>query len=85
LPVIARKKWADACDIFVDAGYFSVQDARKVFEAAQRFGLGVKIHADELGNTESAAFAAGQGAWSADHLLCVSDQGIQNLARHIHC
>jgi imidazolonepropionase len=80
LPLVTKEKLADACDVFVDAGYFELEDARKIQAAAKRHGLGFKIHADELGNTESALFAAKAGAWSADHLLCVSDKGIQALA-----
>jgi imidazolonepropionase len=48
--------------------------------AAARHGLKTKVHADELANTESAAMAAEVGALSADHLLCVSEKGIQSLA-----
>jgi imidazolonepropionase len=43
--------------------------------------LKIKIHADELANTESAALAADLGALSADHLLKISDRGIQKLAQ----
>jgi len=80
VPRIAKEGLADACDVFVDAGYFDLADARMIHRAAVKHGLGFKIHADELGNTESAGFAAEAAAWSADHLLCVSDQGIQALA-----
>ena len=80
LPEVVRRRLADACDIFIDRGYFTVQDGQKIFEVARSLGLSVKVHADELVNTESAAFAADQGAWSADHLLAVSEKGIRALA-----
>jgi imidazolonepropionase len=80
LPKIARAKLADACDIFVDEGYFTVEDARRLLTAAKKLGLKIKIHADELGNTESAALAAELDALSADHLLQVSEKGIAALA-----
>lgn len=80
LPEVARRKLADACDIFVDRGYFTVDDALRIFKSARSLGLSVKVHADELANTESASFAAAQGAWSADHLLAISEKGIRALA-----
>lgn len=81
LPDIARRKLADACDVFVDDGYFTVDQARAILEKAKKLGLKIKIHADELGNTESAALAAELGCLSADHLLKISERGIRELAR----
>jgi imidazolonepropionase len=80
LPKITKRRLADACDIFVDDGYFNLSEARKLLEAAKKLGLKVKVHADEMGNTESAAFAADMGALSADHLLKISDLGVRKLA-----
>jgi imidazolonepropionase len=80
LPTVVRKKLADACDVFVDEGYFTVDQARELLKKAKSLGLQIKIHADEFGNTESAALAADLGCLSADHLLRVSDRGISKLA-----
>ncbi len=81
LPAIAQKGLADACDIFIDRGYFTIEDGRLLLGDARRLGLGLKVHADELQNTESASFAAAMGAWSADHLLKVSKKGVRDLAK----
>jgi imidazolonepropionase len=81
LPKVARGRLADCCDIFVDQGYFSVAQARELLTAAKKLGLKTKIHADELGNTESASLAAELGSLSADHLLQISDAGILKLAK----
>ena len=80
LPEVARRKLADSCDIFVDEGYYTVDEAQRLLSRARELGLKIKIHADELGNTESAALAARMQCLSADHLLQVSDQGITALA-----
>ena len=77
---VATTEPADACDVFIDRGYFTVEEGRRLLEHARAKGLKTKVHADELANTESASFAASHGALSADHLLQVSDQGIQQLA-----
>jgi imidazolonepropionase len=81
LPKVAKEKLADSCDVFIDKGYFTVEEARKLLTTAKKLGLKTKIHADELGNTESAALAADLGSLSADHLLRISDNGISKLAR----
>jgi imidazolonepropionase len=80
IPEVARKKLADSCDVFVDEGYYTVAEAREILCRARELGLKIKIHADELGNTESATLAAELGCLSADHLLQISDLGIKKLA-----
>lgn len=67
-------------DAFCEEGAFTVPECRRVFRAAQRAGLGIKLHADQLGDTGGAALAAEMGAVSADHLDHVSEEGIAALA-----
>jgi imidazolonepropionase len=80
LPEIVKRKLADTCDVFVDEGYFTPEEGRLILERARELGLKLKVHADELSNTESASLAAEMEALSADHLLMVSDYGISSLA-----
>lgn len=81
LPAVARQELAQSCDVFVDEGYFTTQDARRILERARELGLRARLHADELGDTGSAKLACELGALSADHLLKVSRQGIFALAK----
>lgn len=81
LPAIAQQKLADACDVFIDEGYYTVEEGREILKRAQRLGLKVKIHADELGDTNSTALAVELGALSADHLLKISAKNIELLAK----
>ena len=80
LPLIAKKGLADHCDIFVDKGYYTLEDAQRLLGKAKQLGFRIKIHADELVHTGSADLAAQMGALSADHLLKISDRGIESLA-----
>lgn len=80
LPEVARSGLASACDVFIDEGYYTPVEGRKILGAAKALGLKTKVHADELSNTESASLAAEMGALSADHLLKISDAGIAALA-----
>ncbi len=47
---------------------------------ARDLGLRLKLHADELTPLGGAELAAHLGATSADHLLCITDAGIDALA-----
>ncbi len=80
IPEVASHKLADACDVFIDDGYFTIDEGRKILSAAKSKGLKIKIHADELVGTGSAELAVTMGALSADHLLKISDAGISALA-----
>ena len=81
IPAVAKAKLAEFCDVFIDEGYYSNLDGARILKAAQKLGFKLKIHADELGNTESASLAVKLKAHSADHLLKVSEAGIRRLAK----
>jgi imidazolonepropionase len=80
LPEVVRCGLAEFCDVFCEAGVFSPEESERVLTEARRLGLGLKLHADELTSLGGAELAARLGAASADHLLCVSDAGIDALA-----
>jgi imidazolonepropionase len=80
LPEVARGRLAEFCDVFCETGVFSVEESRRVLARARDLGLRPKLHADELTTLGGAELAAALGAASADHLLCVSDAGIDALA-----
>jgi imidazolonepropionase len=59
---------ADYCDVFVERGVFSVDEARVVFETAAAHGMRARVHAEQLGHSGGALLAVEIGAASADHL-----------------
>lgn len=71
----------DAVDAFCEGIAFSVDELRPLFAEARALGLPVKLHAEQLSDRGGAAFAAGQGALSADHLEYLSQDGIMAMAR----
>ena len=79
LPKVANKNLATFNDVFCDKGAFSIIQSKKIMKAAKNLGLDLKIHADEIKNTGAAELAAEMGAVSAEHLLKVSDKGIEKL------
>lgn len=81
LPIVAQEKLAHAVDAFIEAGYFSNEDCKPYFDAAQKLGLSIRIHADEFSDAKAAAFAAQYKALSADHLQYANRDGIKAMAQ----
>src|SRR5262249_22527862 len=81
LPEIARSRLARFCDVFCETGVFDLKESERILTKARDLGLYLKLHADELTPLGGAELAARLGATSADHLLCVSDSGIEALAK----
>jgi imidazolonepropionase len=85
VPRVARDGLARYADAFVDRNAFTLDEARRVLDAARSHGLGVRLHADQLADDGATALAAELGAASADHLEHASDAGLDALARAGTC
>lgn len=81
LPALAGEGLADAVDAFCEGIAFSPAQTERVFIAARKLGLPVKLHADQLSNLGGAALAARFGALSADHLEHTDEAGAAAMAR----
>jgi imidazolonepropionase len=81
IPAVAKHKLALFCDIFVEEGAFSIDEAKEVLESAKQAGLGLKVHADQLSSGGGAQLAASLGAVSAEHLEYADEDGIRALAK----
>ncbi|MFL6690448.1 MAG: imidazolonepropionase [Alphaproteobacteria bacterium] len=80
IPAVARETLADAVDVFCENIAFSPAHTAQIFGAARRHGLKVKLHADQLSNSQGAALAARYGAASADHLEHTDESGVRAMA-----
>lgn len=76
LPALAAEGLVDAVDVFCERIGFSLAETEQVFQTAQRLGLPVKLHAEQLSDMGGAALAARYGALSCDHIEHLSDAGI---------
>jgi imidazolonepropionase len=76
LPALHAEGLVDAVDAFCDHIAFSPAQTRRVFDAARRLGLPVKLHAEQLSDQGGAALAAEFGALSCDHLEHLGASGI---------
>ncbi|MCX7880395.1 MAG: imidazolonepropionase [Ignavibacteria bacterium] len=79
IPEVAKQGLATYCDCFIDKGYYTIDEGRRIFEKALEYGLKIRCHADELADVGAAKLAAEIGAISADHLLFVSDESLQAM------
>ena len=68
LPALHEEGLLDAVDIFCESVGFSVEQAARLFDAAGRLGVPVKMHAEQLSNLGGSLLAASRGALSCDHL-----------------
>jgi imidazolonepropionase len=78
LPAFAGR--ARFCDVFCEAGAFTVEESRRILTRARDLGYALKLHASQLGPSGGAALAAELGAVSADHLDYASDAELDALA-----
>jgi imidazolonepropionase len=70
-------RWVDA---FCERGAFDADQARAVLEAGAARGLGMRLHANQLGPGPGVQLACELGAASADHCTHLSDADVDALA-----
>jgi imidazolonepropionase len=80
LPVVVARGLCDAVDVFCENIGFTPAQTRRIFEAARRQDLPVKLHAEQLSNQQGASLAAEFGALSADHLEYLDEHGVRAMA-----
>jgi imidazolonepropionase len=81
IPRVAAEGLAEFCDIFIEQGAFTCDEARKVLSVARQYGMKLKVHADQLSDQGGAALAAEMNATSAEHLEYISEEGVNALAK----
>ncbi|MEB3379025.1 imidazolonepropionase [Flavobacterium psychrophilum] len=79
LPKIAAEKLADYIDVFLETGYFSVQETEKIIEAGKKYGLIPKIHVNQFTAIGGIKSCVKHEALSVDHLEIVTNEDIENL------
>lgn len=80
IPQVAKGQLADAVDAFCEGIGFTPDETRRVFDAAARWGLPVKLHADQLSNLSGAGLVAEYGGLSADHIEYTDEASIKKMA-----
>lgn len=79
LPKIAEENLADFIDVFLETGYFSVEETERIMEAGKRYGLRSKIHVNQFTAISGIAACVKHNALTVDHLEIVTDEDIEVL------
>jgi imidazolonepropionase len=80
LPALHGEGLVDAVDIFCEKIAFDTRQAERLFDAALKLGLPIKMHAEQLANIGGTQLAAARGALSCDHLEYAGAAEAQALA-----
>ena len=81
IPQAAKRKLAQFVDVFTERGAFSAEDTARIFESAEKHGLGVRAHVCQLSETSFQPLLRYNPS-SFDHMDHVNDADIQALAQH---
>ena len=81
IPNVSKEKLAVFCDVFCEPGYFNLKETEVIINRAKEFNLIPRLHVDEFDDSSGAQLAVKLGAYSADHLMSVSDSGIKALSK----
>ncbi len=69
------------CDVFCDAGAFTVEQTRQILTTGRRYGFGLRLHADEFESCGAVALGIELGAASVDHLLVTTPEDVARLGQ----
>ncbi|HEX2772140.1 MAG TPA: imidazolonepropionase, partial [Micromonosporaceae bacterium] len=76
----AATPYARWVDVFCERGAFDADHARAILTVGQAAGLGVRLHANQLGPGPGVQLAVELGAASADHCTHLTDADVDALA-----
>tara|TARA_B100001146_G_scaffold38763_1_gene32457 strand:+ start:2748 stop:3956 length:1209 start_codon:yes stop_codon:yes gene_type:complete len=79
IPEVEKQGIAIFNDVFCENGYFTLEQSRRILNTGSKHGLVPRIHADEFEDSGAAELAGETNSISADHLMAVSEKGIQTM------
>jgi len=68
IPRVAQENLAQYVDVFCETGFFTVADTEKIFNAALKYGLRPKVHANQMDFSGGVQTGVAYGAITVDHL-----------------
>lgn len=79
LPRVVDEGLADYMDVFCEKGFFSPEETDQLLEAAAKYNLRPKIHANQLYNSGGVQIGVKHKAISVDHLETMDDEEVACL------
>lgn len=68
IPMIAVEELADYVDVFCEEGFFTIEDTDRILNAAIKYGLRPKVHANQMSFSGGVQVGVKYNAISVDHL-----------------
>ena len=81
IPYIAKYKLAEFIDVFCEGNVYNTTQTKTILRKGMEYGLKAKIHADEIENIGCSELANDIDIVSCDHLLKITDKGINALKK----
>lgn len=79
IPAVAKEQLADFIDVFCEDGFFTPDQTDKILSEGERFGMRVKLHANQLAVSGGVQVGVRHNALSVDHLESTTDAEITAL------
>jgi imidazolonepropionase len=80
IPAVAAEGLASFADVFCEKGFFTEEDADRILNAAVKYGLRPKVHANQLSFSGGIEKGVKYNAISVDHLEYTSQREIDILS-----
>lgn len=80
LPEVSARGLAEFIDVYLDTGYYTVAESRRILQAGRDAGLLLKVHTDAYSDIGGAYLATELGVVSADHLNYTTPEAARRLA-----
>ncbi len=81
LPYISKNNLAEFCDAFCELTAFNAEEVDKIFTAANKNNLRLKLHTEQFNNIGGLEVALNHKAVSVDHLEVLNDEQIEKLKK----
>lgn len=79
IPAVAKEHLADFIDVFCEEGFFTPEQTDMILTESERFGMRVKLHANQLAVSGGVQVGVRHNALSVDHLESTTDAEITAL------
>lgn len=79
IPAVAKEQLADFIDVFCEDGFFTPGQTDRILSEGERFGMRVKLHANQLAVSGGVQVGVRHNALSVDHLESTTDAEITAL------
>jgi len=81
IEAVVEEGLADSVDAFCESVGFDLAQTKRVFQAAKKHGLPVKLHAEQMSNLGGSEMAADFDALSVDHIEYLDETGIKAIKK----